>query len=342
MLTTGIRFTEDLAAATTEIEQAGGHVTQQLTDTAFIAALPDTVDPASLRDSQPTIPVGADEPTIFADQAWKDLLRKREESEGEEEEYWTWDNAGHTAPPPYEEEPGFTLAARHLNGSVSLGLVIVSGTEDNRVISETERKTILREVAEGLDFLTTSSPRPLRFVYNTSFITVDAKPRTDCPSKEACEKIWRDPALAQLGYEAGEKGYNKYAQDLREKNKTDWAYVAFITKYPQEHHAYARGIRLCMTYANNGWGPDKINKGFSHETLHIFGARDEYDNCSCAPSGRDQVPNKNCNKCTTKQVACIMDGTANKMCKYTRGQIGWGYDPLAEENLAESADTTAM
>ena len=38
-----------------------------------------------------------------------------------------------------------------------------------------------------------------------------------------------------------------------------------------------------MHYDNDGWGPDNIDRVFTHETGHIFGCPDEYaaSNCSC-------------------------------------------------------------
>ena len=57
---------------------------------------------------------------------------------------------------------------------------------------------------------------------------------------------------------------------------TKWAYVGFFTKYPTEHFAYALKPQARHAVRNDGWGPDNIDRVFTHETGHIFGCPDEY------------------------------------------------------------------
>jgi hypothetical protein len=340
MLITEIRFAQDITAAMGELGQAGGHVTQQLTGTAFIAALPDTFNSASLQQSTSVLPADADSVTKLANGAWMDYQAQRSRSqEAISFAAQPWDAPDTLPPAPFEQvEPmeGTDRAEATLTGSVTLGLVITGGETEALRVTETQQRTILREVMQGVDWLTLASPEPLRFVYQISLLTISAEPlATKCAEYEPCEAVWRDPALKQLGYGAGIKGYRKYAADLRKNNKTDWAYLTFFTSYPQKHHAYANSIRVCMLVNNKGGGGSaKINKTFTHETLHIFGAKDEYgkegnsDNpCTCSASGRDNVPNNNCINCTGNRVPCIMHSIEDAMCKYTKGQIGWGYEP---------------
>lgn len=61
-----------------------------------------------------------------------------------------------------------------------------------------------------------------------------------------------------------------------------WAYCAFFVKgYPLWHFAYASSPRIVMDYANDGWGPDNIDRVFAHEIGHIFSCHDEYATANC-------------------------------------------------------------
>lgn len=140
---------------------------------------------------------------------------------------------------------------------------------------------------------------------------------------ETYESIWRNPALKQLGYAQGHDGYLEFADHLCQKYNTTRAYIAFFTKFPQAHFAYANRVRICMQYYNDSWGPENIYKVFTHESCHIFQAADEYGSCTCGQSGVYDVNNRNCKNCTSDQVACVMDANTLTLCTYTQGQVGW-------------------
>lgn len=67
-------------------------------------------------------------------------------------------------------------------------------------------------------------------------ITIPANP--NAPDLEA---LWRDPAMAALGYPGGLGSVTGFAQALKIKNFTDSAYVFFFTRYPLLPVAYAPG-----------------------------------------------------------------------------------------------------
>ncbi len=120
------------------------------------------------------------------------------------------------------------------------------------------------------------------------------------------EALWRDPALADLGFGPGADGYKAYADDLQNRHETKSSIVAFITKYPVYWGGYAGTPRLVMAWKVGG---DNFDRVFAHETGHLFGAPDEYgaSNCSCGSSyGRFfRVKNGNCRLCAG---AISMDG----------------------------------
>ena len=129
----------------------------------------------------------------------------------------------------------------------------------------------------------------MTFVYDWREPTVSAIPGPDTSISgdyEQYEAPWRNAALATMGYAASRQGSVDYVNALKTSKATNWAYVAYFTKYPLNHFAYAAQERLVMAYANDNWGPDCINQVFAHETCHIFGAADEYGSCGCGVSGQ--------------------------------------------------------
>ncbi|MGH9290331.1 MAG: M12 family metallo-peptidase, partial [Acidimicrobiales bacterium] len=153
------------------------------------------------------------------------------------------------------------------------------------------------------------------------------------PNAADLEALWRDPAMAALGYGSGLGGVRAYAEDLRRQLGTDWAYVTFFTKYPTGWFAYASvgGPRLVMQYDNDGWGPDNIDRVFAHETGHIFNAPDEYasSNCNCGGTwGYYGKPNANCANCAPGGgVSCIMRANTWDMCLSTPYHLGFPICP---------------
>ena len=82
-------------------------------------------------------------------------------------------------------------------------------------------------------------------------------------------------------------GVNEYVKnDPPEPRRRAGATSALFTKYPTAHFAYALKPKLVMQYSNDGWGPDNIDRVFTHESGHIFGCPDEYasSGCNCTPS----------------------------------------------------------
>ncbi len=189
--------------------------------------------------------------------------------------------------------------------------------------SATEKALIMSEVLEGLTFLATADPEAnVSFVQDWKDVSVNVAPGAG-DDYEDFEAPWRNAALAALGFSASRSGSVAFANSLRATHQTDWSYVAYFTKYPLHHFAYASNERLVMDYNNDNWGPAEINRVFAHESCHIFGAADEYGDCDCDGSGHFDVPNNNCRNCTSAQVPCLMNANTLALCPWSRGQLGW-------------------
>jgi hypothetical protein len=212
---------------------------------------------------------------------------------------------------------GVNGANNIFNGSSSAGLNF----------AQSEISKIVFEVQEGLNFLASAEPLArITFFYDWRPITVNVTPgpvASIANPFDTMEAPWRNAALQAMGFTPDLQGSLAYVISIKQKFNADWAYVAYFTKYPLHHFAYATGERLVMHYGNDGWGPDSINQVFAHESGHIFGAADEYGGCGCAASGFHKIANGNCRNCTTAQSSCLMNANTLTLCNFSRGQIGW-------------------
>lgn len=240
--------------------------------------------------------------------------------------------------PEHEAEAMMAMAeaptSQRLTGSVAVGIIIVEGPNANLKFSAAERTKVVAEVQNGLSWLATQSPEGLVFKYDIKIVTLNVQPGPSTLSAEQKEARWRDPAMQQLGFGTGMSAVTSYVNKIRTNLGTTWTYCAFFTKYPIYHFAYASigGPRLVMDYANDGWGPDNIDRVFTHETGHIFGAPDEYasSGCNCGGSwGFYGKPNANCANCAPGGgVECLMKANTWNMCVNTPFHLGF---PLVQQ-----------
>ncbi len=214
-----------------------------------------------------------------------------------------------------------------LEGSVAVATVIVNGPTADLTFTDAEQTKVVAEVQAGVAWLAAQAPASqVSFVHDIRVVNITTAADPDAADLEA---LWRDPAMTELGHAASWAGVNDYVRALRDHHQTQWAYVAFFVKYPLSWFAYATigGPRLVMQYANDGWGPDNIDRVFAHETGHVFGLPDEYtaSNCNCGGTwGRFLEPNHNCEACAAAGgVSCIMRGNDWASCQTTRAHAGW-------------------
>jgi len=217
--------------------------------------------------------------------------------------------------------PGTT--STYLEGSVVVGVVFVEGPTVDLKFTSDEREQIVAEAQNSLSFFIWSNRWvPLSFDYSLVDVQLSQPAAPLAPDLEA---VWLPPTMQALGYTSP----LEYAEALRRTFNTDWTYCAFFTKYPLQHFAYAYpgGPYMVMDPANDGWGPENIDRVFAHETGHVFNGPDEYEesNCSCAGTwGRWQVPDSNCDPCAQGgSVPCIMSHNDWTMCPWTPLQLGW-------------------
>ena len=244
-----------------------------------------------------------------------------------------WDMPGCAgAPEPASREAGAAGApgtSDFLMGSVALGVVIVNGPTAATRFTAAEQTKVVAEVQAGAAFLANFNPwAGVSFSFDVRVVNITTQPNAPAADNEA---RFRDPAVAALGFQANWNGVSDYINSLRTNLHTNWTYCVFFVKgYPVDHFAYASigGPRIIMDYANDGWGPDNIDRVFAHESGHIFQAPDEYasSGCNCGGSwGRFGEPNANCENCAgAAGVQCLMRANTWAMCGSTKRHFGWG------------------
>jgi hypothetical protein len=235
----------------------------------------------------------------------------------------------------------------YLEGSVAVGIIIVQGPGDALKFSDAERTKVVAEVQNGLGWYATTNPMAgISFTYDIQNVTLSTQPD---PAAADLEALWRDPAMAALGYSADWNGVLSYIEAIRSRFGTRWTYCGFFTKYPVGWFAYASigGPRIVMDYNADGWGPDNIDRVFAHETGHIFGCPDEYaaSGCDCGGRwGRFGVNNGNCQNCASGGgVSCLMKGNDFVHCEYTPSHLGWSVvTPLFARHSGKVLDVSGI
>ncbi|CAO5167592.1 conserved hypothetical protein [Frankia sp. AiPs1] len=232
-----------------------------------------------------------------------------------------------------------TPTSSRLEGSVAVGLILVEGPTADLQFTAAERTKVVAEVQNGLSWYASTNPAAgLAFHYDIQIVRLSVAAN---PNATDLEALWRDPTMDRLGHKANFDGVYDYVDALRGRLGTTWAYCAFFTKYPVSYFAYSSigGPRIVLSYENDGWGPDNIDRVFTHETGHIFGAPDEYAGAGCDCGGQwgvFQTPNGNCDGCAPTPADCLMRSNSFALCRFTPGQVGWGHGVAGNPALIQS------
>ncbi len=234
-----------------------------------------------------------------------------------------------------------------MTGEMSVGIVFVeSSRSGGPTFTTSERNDVCNEIVTGLNWLASLHPgASLTWVYDMQFISIDVADGDNASTEE----YWRDPAMTRVNYRGATytgtwASVAEYREDMRVANRSDHAFVIFVTPYGNEWHAYAGGGRITLARRNDwgGWGRGTLDIITAHETSHLFGAADEYTGsgtpCNTCGSthGCDNIPNGNCGSCASPQESCAMDDNGHRLCSYTRGQIGWS-DLFVELRTADES-----
>ena len=230
--------------------------------------------------------------------------------------------------------------SEYMIGSCAVGIIFLesSGQHERQTENwtESEKNLVVNNIWKGLEWWAKDGNEKahLRWLYEIQNIETGYEP---IRHEVEDEKLWITEAMEKLGYKTDNYiiRCRKFADSLRRKYNTDWAFLIFVVdssndkdgKFYSGQHAYAYlgGPFMVINYKNDGWGPDVLYGTVSHEVGHIFGALDEYGKSvmNKRNSGVLDVPNGNHEAYGVISEGCIMKSHCDKICYYTRGQIGW-------------------
>ncbi|RKG62207.1 hypothetical protein D7X30_02480 [Corallococcus sp. AB011P] len=172
--------TKDPAAAMQEWESLGGRELHRFSESVFVAELPEGVEVAALKYSQPLQPEALDGASSLAVDAWRAMEDKARRKEMGPAEGLPWDAPGYQPPRKKDAEKEKALKViprRALTGPVGIGLVIVSGPGEGLDFSSEQRSKVVQEALEGLNFLVGAEPRArVSFSYDIRPVSVSAPP----------------------------------------------------------------------------------------------------------------------------------------------------------------------
>ena len=231
-------------------------------------------------------------------------------------------------------------ACWEMNGKQAIGVVFIESSQPGGpVFSSTQRNQIFNEINAGLAFLANNHPgNNLSWVVDRQNVTINVANQTPSPTDNAdFDQYFIFPGMGQVSYNGNtytsdQAGINKYRENMRIRNIAEHAFVFFVTPYNATWHAYSRGKHTILLANRNNWGghgQNDIDRIAGHEACHKYGASDEYTGsgtpCSgCGGTfGCDNIPNGNCKACNHNHIDCIMAGKGDKICGWTRAQIGW-------------------
>lgn len=142
------------------------------------------------------------------------------------------------------------------------------------------------------------------------------------------DQLWVPDVLANINCGSGSDAVTiarSCAQETRGKWVTDWAFTIFVVDSFKDTDgsfsdgtsafSYLFGPYMVVTYHNDGWGIDRMDRVVAHHIGHIFGATDESNGVS-EKSGYLYTSD-------TENSSCIMHIYDWCVSKGTKGQIGW-------------------
>jgi hypothetical protein len=347
----------DMLRIREQIEREGGHVTHlfppsilhgYLTEKARAAVLASGLVQTITPKKVEAVPVGLKTAEHLGYQAWNSLFLPSFATRGDEEK---GDQDHNTRRAPDLEntnnkfalrgQKNFYLTSEYMVGSVSVGVVFVESNGKLDQNTETwlpeDKDEVMNQVYRGLDWWAEKGgyKANLSWTYEILECSTQYEPINRTKDESV---LWVKECMDQLGYrDAEDYTLNReFANDLRDKYGTDWAFVIYVVPSVNDLDGYFAGqTGLAWSYLGgpymivpnkcNGWGYTGVWKVVAHETGHIFNALDEYKGSSNSidKSGRLNVINGNHEDGGVRHEPCIMKANDLRLCEFTLGQIGW-------------------
>lgn len=240
-----------------------------------------------------------------------------------------------------EEKPGKYETSEYMMGSVAVAVVYVESDGSLEKKTETwdeySKEDMFYQIRKGLEWWAEQGGYRASLSWTYEFLDAKTKYEPITHGYRDAD-LWINDVADKLGYGSGDAYLicNEFANDLRNKYHTDWAFVIFAVPADNDDDgnwkeagsvAWANlgGPLLVINNRCNGWGPDRAWEVMAHETGHIFNALDEYPGGANANerNGLLGVINGNAAEGGLVNEDCIMKAHGVRACDFTKGQIGW-------------------
>lgn len=250
----------------------------------------------------------------------------------------------------------------YMFGSAYLQVVFLESDGSEEPESEdwtaSQKQQVLDGIRNGMDFWENQAPDRLSFsgVYAADTVHTGVEPirGNAYTGNDPCQNQWRWMGDVMKAYgmlpgdfDCSDDDYvvNVWAaniifgHELRNAQGTDWAFTVYVVDsendgdgmFADGKFAYAarNGPYMVLTYDNDGWGIDRMDRVAAHETGHIFGATDEYNGVTetWGYLWEQETPNS----------GCIMDDSSWCVSSGSAKQIGWRDSD--SDGLADPLDT---
>jgi len=229
--------------------------------------------------------------------------------------------------------PSYQETSEYLIGSSVVGVVFLesNGTIDQNTEDWTqeEQSNVVNKIQDALNWWPNQNPSAsvsftlatVNYGVPTSYEPIN-RPYSD-------DRLWISEAMNYIGYKGNDylTQVRNYINDLRNNALTNWAFALFVVDSSNDvdgkfadgqYSAYTHAVGgpfVVMTYTNDGWGIQDMNRVFAHEIGHVYYATDEYDNRP-ENSGYLDVRDNDGSQ-------ALMDNNNLVLSEGTKGQIGW-------------------
>lgn len=265
--------------------------------------------------------------------AWNHWHARQLAIRGEEDE------VGEKDRPPMKA--GRNETSEYMIGRVSVGIVFIEsdGTLDpnTETWEDEDQEDLLHQIQKALEWWSEKGGYRASLSWTYEMRTVQTRYEPILHSSEDAEKWIQDVAL-KLGHGRGHHHdiHRNYANHLRDKYQTDWAFVIYAVNATQDEDGHWKGggsvawanlggPLLVINNRCDGWGYQRVWVVVAHETGHIFNALDEYKGAANGNErhGLLKVINGNAEDGGVVRKSCIMKADETVLCEFTAGQIGW-------------------
>jgi PKD repeat protein len=243
------------------------------------------------------------------------------------------------SPTIQDPTPGYWETSEYMIGKVAVGIILPesNGTIDPNTEdwTDAEIQKVLSETNTAFDWLASQNTNA-----SVTFVTEVHMVSTRYESINHTQGEFLTLVIPDLmnssGYENTDPQYQcrDYANDLRKRLKTDWAFIIFVVDSSNDSDgmfngggyagsAYG-GTYLIMTYDNrkDRCGIENMDRVCAHETCHTFYATDEYLLIPPTWGGYLNVSNIPHSGCLMDQSTWQLSGAPYGL-NGTWGQIGW-------------------